>query len=104
MSHNVGLSGVELGVVTDPLLALKDLFKVAALRLRPKCDVAGAVVAQRFSVCFPHLDAGRHQLSHCRLVVVVANNSAGDAGCPGSNTALIDHEDFLAKLGERAGG
>ncbi|CAB5032386.1 unannotated protein [freshwater metagenome] len=104
MGHHLCLAGVQLGVVADPLLALKDLFKVAALRLRPKRDVAGAVVVERLGVCLPHLDAGCHQLGHRRLVVVVANDAAGDAGCARPDAALVDDENLFTALSERAGG
>jgi hypothetical protein len=38
----------------------------------------------------------RHELAHRRLEVVVADDTAGDAGRPGAHAALVEDDDVLA--------
>ena len=97
---DLGLAGDQLGRVAEPLLTLGDRGQVGHLRGGAERDVARAVVVQRLGVGLPDLHAGRHQLGHGRLEVVVAYDTAGDAGRTGRHPRLVDHQHVLAALGE----
>ena len=94
----------QLGLVADPLLALGHGGEVGLLVAVAERDVAGAVVVERLGVGLPDLDAGRHQLGHRRLEVVVADDAAGDPGRARGTRGLVDHQHLLAALGEVPGG
>ena len=67
-------------VVVDSLLLLIDRAHVLAHRLAADLHIAHRVVAVGLSIAFPNPDRVRHQFAHSRLVVVVADNTAGDTG------------------------
>ena len=98
------LADVQLGRVADPLLAFVDLDQIALLRRRTERDVAAAVVVERLRIRFPHLDAGRHQLGHRRLEVVVADHAARDPRRAGGDVGLVHDQHALALLREVPGG
>jgi hypothetical protein len=86
----------ELGVVTDgPLLGV-DLFDVGAHRLRCDLHITHTVVGERFRIGLPHADGMRHQLSHCGLKVVVADDPARHARGARAHAGLVDHQNVPA--------
>ena len=90
---HLALADDQLGRVADVLLPLVDLGQVADLALGAQRAIADRVVAERLRILFPDLDVGGHQLAHRRLVVVVADDAAGDPGRAGPDARLVDDQD-----------
>ena len=97
MRVDLGRACDELGAVADALLALERLGEIRLLDLRAQCDVADRVVVVRRGIRLPDLDTGLHELAHRRLEVVVADDAAGDAGCPCARLRLVEDDDVGAR-------
>ena len=74
--------------VADRLLLLVDRADLLVHAFGADLHVADRVVAQGLGMLLPDLDAVRHQLAHRRLIVVVADDTAGDAGAPAAMAVL----------------
>ena len=91
--RTVGLALDEFGLVADRPLLLGDLGDIGMHALGADLHVAYGMVVIGLGIALPGLHAGRHQLAHRRLEVVVADDAAGDAGGAGRDVALVHNRD-----------
>ena len=101
VARAVRLALDELGLVADRPLLRGDLGHVLVHALRADLHVAHGMVVVGLGIALPHLDAGRHQRAHRRLVVIVADHAAGDAGGAGGDRGFVHHRDIGAAAAAR---
>jgi hypothetical protein len=85
----------ELRRVADRLLFGEDLRDVLVHLFGRDLHIADRVVSEGFGVGFPHGHRVRHELAHRRLEVVVADDTAGDAGGASTDAGLVEDEDVF---------
>ena len=93
VAHRLGFALDEYRLVADRLLLLVDRADLRVHHLGADLHVADGVVAVGLGIALPDRYRMRHQLAHRRLVVVVADDAAGDAGRARADAGLVEHHD-----------
>src|SRR4029077_3211538 len=96
IGHRVLLALDEDRLIADLLLLLGDAGHLLMHDLGADLHIAQGVIAEGLRIALPDGDAVGHEAAHGRLVVVVADDPAGDARGPGPDTGLVDDQYVLA--------
>ncbi|CAB4347625.1 unannotated protein [freshwater metagenome] len=81
----------QLRFVADFALAFSDCLQIFALRFGDNREVTDLVEAEAFRVAFKDSHRFSDYFRHRFGAVVVANDAAGDSGCPGANQRTLEH-------------
>ena len=91
------LSFDQLGIIPDILLATVDLCHILVHVLRGYLHVSHRQISVAFRILFPNIHAVGDQFLHGRLIVIVADDPAGDPGSPGTHRGFIEYQDILSR-------
>ena len=83
----------ETRFVADCTLFFIDACNLLLHDCRANLHVTHRVVAVGFSIGIPHGHAVRHEFTHGRLVIIVTNNTASDAGGARADGTFFHHND-----------